>query len=124
MANEVDELAGLPEDVREAFSKLNARITVYGSDDEQEQWETVRAELLRLAHRAKLYDHMLSVVQTAGFDSVTETLAELAALKRKIAEAPKMNVTGSATNTYIDGSLSNWIGQRVALLPLDDGGEG
>lgn len=56
--------------------------------------------------------------------------AELAELKRKIAEAPIANVysrRACVEDQYVlaiaDDALE-LVGKRVALLPLDDGGEG
>jgi hypothetical protein len=53
--------------------------------------------------------------------------AELAELKRKVAEAPQVTLVLANGDDLLILSAENpndWAGQRVALLPLDDGGEG
>ena len=134
-----DEMAGLPEDVREHVANMDAHNTVNGS------WNAVRAELLRLARENadlhKTFDaktvhvSIPSPTMYAEFENYARPFkqraeraeAELAALKRRIAEA----ATGIAKRSLapsclviegFDDDPGDYHNERVALLPV--GGEG
>lgn len=123
--DDADELAGLPADVRAHVENMDARNTVNGS------WNACRAELLRLTGenaecRANERTAIQRIAQWRESSECAE--AELAALKRRIAEAEHQTCATSMPIT--DGLVTvSWdhfvpielLGQRVALLPV--GGE-
>lgn len=124
-----DELAGLPEDVREAVEYVERWVR----DDTD--WQKVRAELLRLAREVvqSRTDVRVAREMVRPFRERAERAeAELAALKRRIAEAPTATVFGTThlTDTGVDQAGIEYgphdtpldDGQRVALLPVGDGG--
>lgn len=141
-----DEMAGLSEDVRdairvfegEAVCTCHEAYTSRGMKDPQcnhdlaEYVTVIRAELLRLAREnAELSEHQatLRFLYESAASEGDAARAELAALKRRIAEAECQTCATSMPIT--DGLVTvSWdhfvpielLGQRVALLPV--GGEG
>ena len=174
MANDQD-MAGLPEDVREALSYLaDAETALEGEGHNGTMYTTIRAELLRLdrecqdrmrqtlengqrAERAEAELQRLTgenaelradarhahirwseFAQLSGAEQRKRIRAEaeLAALKRRIAEAPTAKMArhecsggqdayhvalGHALDPAGNAEIAGLYGQRVALLPV--GGE-
>lgn len=132
MATEMD---GLPEEVRVAAFSLAAHLHDYQSG----HWKVIRAELLRLAREAadlrQASEHLLHAVDRNN-RRAERAEAEVAELKRKIAEAETGIVTqlvkhlgpGGPDQVTLDAypvpfdSLA--LGQLVALRRVDEGGEG
>jgi hypothetical protein len=130
MASEMD---GLPEEVRKALEGIKYSCTMLSCCSQE--YDLVRAELLRLVREnAALAEKKPSTHEI--FRQLEERAeraeSELAELKRNIAEAPVMEFPSMKPKDsagwlrVIESSkaLRNAKGQRVALLPLDDGGEG
>ncbi|MGN6313213.1 MAG: hypothetical protein ACTHMO_05555 [Rhodanobacteraceae bacterium] len=137
-------MAGLPEDVREHVANMDARNTVNGS------WNAIRAELLRLTRKDAILeaknrgtlannlcpDHRDKQTGKPCLACTIETLArqkeraeaELAALKREIAEAPIVLCEVKDGADEDDDDIGTFYMPRaywnvpVALLPV--GGEG
>jgi hypothetical protein len=140
MATEMD---GLPENVRaalrvfegEAVCTCHEAYTSRGMKDPQcnhdlaDEVAIIRAELLRLIGECNS-ERLRADTYTAKYQAMRERAereeSELAELKRKIAEAPVADVRRRAKMAAVDcgGLPIEWDGKRVALLPLDDGGEG
>ena len=112
------DLAGLPEDVREHVANMDARNTVNGS------WNAIRAELLRLASSFESAEQF----GRNQHERAEHAEAELAALKRRIAEAPIVLCEVKDGADEDDDDIGTFYMPRaywnvpVVLLPV--GGEG
>lgn len=121
------ELDALPESVRDAYSKLNARIAVYGSDDEKEQWEIISAGLLRLTARVQELERdneglceansILASANDTDFARAQNAESELAAAQAKIDALMLEYCHDEMTDEQCDAWSKR---QKVAPLPLDD----
>lgn len=133
--NNPDELAGLPEDVREALSYFAAAETALeGEGHNGTMYATIRAELVRLARENAELQQSLDRLHGARFsdracaalkDRAERAEAELTALRRRIAEAPTMRLTFGPTvlpalHDYDPNKLTAISNKRVALLPVGD----
>lgn len=128
MTTNREDLELLPESVRDAIRRTEVTVEMFDTlvTVDRDDWDAIRAELLRFAS-----ENMEFRKQVADWRSKAATFeSELAALRQKIAEAitvpvvKDMHDTGSVFGLVRASLNERLIGKRVALLPLDDGGEG
>ena len=119
-----DELAGLPEDVREALSYFaDAETALEGEGHNGTMYATIRAELVRLARK----DGAWLSRWNSAVNRYERAEAELAALKRST-QGTVQAVRPQADGCYLvevccdSAGVASLFSQRVALLPV--GGEG
>lgn len=117
--NNPSDLAGLTAEVREAVETMDARNTVNGC------WNTFRAELLRMAsENEELLEHQatLRILYESAASEGDAARAELAALKQRIKDAPKVTPRAKLGDVaYIPVSY-DLNGKRVALVVVTDTG--
>lgn len=124
-----DNLSMLPEDVQGAVSVADQWAGTYEHGfSAKNEWDTIRAELLRLAREnAELHNSALG-----GYEDGWHALrnerdalkAELAKLKARIAEAPEATLSHGNGELLVAVSAENptdWAGKTVRLLVEDEG---
>lgn len=122
MTNELD---CLPEPVRKAMTRLEnyLHITIDGKHFRSEDYDTIRAELLRLAREnAELrdgaaYTNALRLARDQA-ERAERAESELAKLRERIAGSIELRVGDPA---WSDGTLAEMEGQLVSLVKLEDG---
>lgn len=124
-----DEMAGLPEDVRRFVAHMDSAAdsfdTPFKTSVDPKQWSATRAELLRLAQEVDRLIDCNSVLGSAcdtDFARAERAESELAALKKRIDEAPTCTLRAIVQGNIVWPVASDLSGDtRVALLPV--GGE-
>jgi hypothetical protein len=120
-----DDLSTLPEPVREAVENTDKRLCKLLGPGEYREWNTIRAELLRLySENAQLRD--VCAESELNREGIKHAHAELKALRARIANAP-IGFWTAAMPAYVC-LPSDWMSivtkwhdlDRVRLL-VDDG---
>lgn len=121
------DLSALPQHVREAAELFDIDAEKGTRYTRHDDWQTIRAELLRLAgENAELhaFRDTLMCTEQAASERAERAESELAALRKRIAEAP----VGTYEAGLADHGIVNthrWasramIGKRVAMLTVTD----
>lgn len=119
-----DDLSTLPEDVQEAVSVADRWAGTYEHGfSAKNEWDTIRAELLRLAREnAELHESAMGGYEDGWHALRNERGAlrtELAKLKARIAEAPVAMLVHGNGDLLVAVSAehpTDWAGKTVRLL--------
>jgi hypothetical protein len=116
-----DELAGLPRRLLECADEVMEFPHPSHCDhlhDASSLMREASAELLRLAREHKTMRDVLEILDVEGLKAkIARAESELAALRKRIAEAPV--IIGNEAGLEV--IAAGWDGVRVALLVLDGG---
>ena len=108
----MSELDNLRPEVREAVRELDGK--AYPGSWTHERWQTIRAELLRLAKIEKEYGFAIDCERRRA----EEAEPELAALKGRIADAPCVGVWGVQGVSGLEPSYTVQETPAVVVTPL------